>query len=43
MCGRVGIIPPGKIAIVAGYDGVLLSFLHILSVPLTNAGTTGIG
>lgn len=40
---RVGVISPGKVSIVAGDDGVLLSLLYVLSVPLSDAGTAGVG
>ena len=43
MCGWVGVVPAGEVAVVAGDDGVSLSLLHILSVPLPDARATGIG
>ena len=32
-----------EVSVVAGDDGVLLSLLHVLSVPLTDAGAAGVG
>ena len=39
---RVGVVPSSEVPVVAGDDGVLLSLLDVLSVPLTNARPTGI-
>ena len=39
---RVGVVPSCEVPVVAGDDGVLLSLLDVLSVPLTNAWPTGI-
>ncbi len=41
--GGVGVISPCEVPVVAGDDRVLLSFLDVLSVPLADAGTAGIG
>ena len=43
MRGRIGIVPSGEVPVVAGDDGVLLSHLHVLPVPLPDAGPTGVG
>ncbi len=43
MGGRVRIVPSSEVPIVAGDDGVGLPFLDILSVPLSNARSTGVG
>ena len=32
-----GVVASGEVAVVAGYDDVLLPFLHILPVPLADA------
>lgn len=40
---RIGIIAANKVTVVWGDDSILLSFLHVLTVPLANAGATGIG
>ena len=39
----VGVVAPSEVSVVAGDDGVLLPFLNVLSVPLTDARATGIG
>ena len=38
----IGIVSSREVPVVAGDDGVLLSLLDVLSVPLTNARPTGI-
>ena len=43
MSGWVGIIPASEVAVVAGDDGVSLSLLYVLSVPLPDARATGVG
>ena len=43
MCFWIGIIPPGKVPVVACDDGVFVSLLYILPVPLTDAGPTSVG
>ena len=43
MCFWVGVIPSSEVPVVAGHDGVLVSLLNVLTVPLSNAWTTGIG
>ena len=40
--GGVGVVTASEIPVVASDDGVLLSLLDVLSIPLTNAGTAGI-
>ena len=40
---RVSIIPSSKVPVVASDNGVLLSLLDVLPVPLTNARPTSIG
>lgn len=42
MSGRVSIIPGSEVPVVGGDDSVLLPLLHILPVPLANAGSTSI-
>merc|ERR1719154_263624 len=42
MSGRVGIIPACEVPVIASHDGVLLSLGNILSVPLSDARSTGI-
>ncbi len=39
----IGVVTSGEIPVVAGDDCVLLSLLHVLSVPLAYARPTGIG
>ena len=41
--GRVSVITAGEVTVVRGHNGVLLSLLDILTVPLTNARATSIG
>lgn len=43
MGGRVGVVTAGEVPVVGGDDGVLLSFLDVLTVPLTDAWATGVG
>ena len=43
MCGWVGVVPASEVTVIAGDDGVSLSLLHVLPVPLSNARATGIG
>ena len=43
MCGWVGIVPSSEVPVVAGDNGVLLSHLDVLPVPLADAGPTGVG
>lgn len=43
MGGGIGIITSGEVSIVRSYDGVFVSLLHILSVPLSNTRSTSIG
>lgn len=43
MGGWVGIITTNEVAVVWSDNGVLLAFLYVLSVPLSNAWPTGIG
>ena len=40
--GGVGVVTTGEVPVVARHDGVLLSLLHVLSVPLTDARTTSV-
>ena len=40
---RIGVVPSSEVPVVAGDDGVLLSLLDVLPVPLTNARPTSIG
>ena len=40
---RIGVIPSSEVPVVASHNGVLLSLLDVLSVPLTNARPTSIG
>merc|ERR1719239_366672 len=40
--GGVSVITTCEVSVVAGNNGVLLPLLHILSVPLTNAGPAGV-
>lgn len=42
MGGWVGIITSNEVTVVGGDNSVLVSFLHILTVPLANAGSTSI-
>merc|ERR1719394_1530979 len=41
--GGVGVVSSCKVTVVAGDNGVLFPLLDILSVPLSNTGTTGVG
>ena len=43
MRGRVGVVATGEVAIVRGDDGILLPLLHVLAVPLADAGTARVG
>lgn len=43
MGGRVGIVAANEVTVVGGDDGVLVSLLHVLAVPLPDAGAAGIG
>ena len=43
VCFRVGVVPPSEVPVIAGHNGVLVSLLNVLTVPLSNAWTTGIG
>lgn len=43
MCGGVGIVSAGEVTVVRGDDGVSLALLDILSVPLTDTGSTSVG
>ena len=40
---RIGIVTAGEVAIVRRNDGVLFALLHVLTIPLTDAGTARIG
>ena len=42
MSGGVGVVTASEVPVVAGDDRVLLPLLHVLSVPLTNARSTGV-
>ena len=42
MSGGVGVVSASEVPVVAGDDRVLLPLLHVLSVPLTNARSTGV-
>ena len=39
----IGVVPSSEVPVVAGDNGVLLSLLDVLPVPLTNAWPTSIG
>jgi len=41
--GGVGVVTASEVTVVGRDDGVGLTLLHILAVPLTNAGTAGVG
>ena len=43
MSGRVSVVPSGKVPVVGGDDGVLLSLLDVLPVPLSDAGPASVG
>lgn len=42
MRARVSVISAGKVSVVRGNDGILFSFLNVMSLPLTDAWTAGI-
>ena len=41
--GRVGVITASEVTVVGGDDGVRLALLDVLTVPLSNARTAGVG
>ena len=43
MSGGVGIVTTREVSVVGCDYSVLLAFLGVLSVPLANTGTTGVG
>ena len=43
MSGRVGVVTSGKVSVVRCDDGVLLAFLHVLAIPLTDARPASVG
>ena len=43
MRSGVGVVATGEVTVVGGDNGVLLALLRILSVPLTDAGSAGVG
>lgn len=40
---RVGVVTASEVTVVGGDDGVGLALLHVLTVPLSNARTAGVG
>ena len=40
--GRVGVVTASEVTVVGGDDGVGITLLHVLTVPLTNARATGV-
>lgn len=43
MSGRVGVVSTGEVSVVRSDDGVGFTLLDVLSVPLTDTRTTGVG
>ena len=43
MCSRIRVVSAGEIPIVGGDYGIRFAFLDITTIPLTNAGATGVG
>lgn len=43
MGGGVGVVSTGEVTIIRGDNSVFVSFLDVLSVPLTDAGSAGVG
>lgn len=43
MGGWIGIVTSSKVSVVRGDDGIFVSLLNVLSVPLANAWTAGVG
>lgn len=43
MSGRVGIVTSSEIAVVGRDNRILLAFLYIFAIPLSDARTTGVG
>jgi hypothetical protein len=40
---RVGVVSASEVSVVAGNDGVFLTLLDVLTIPLSDARATGIG